>query len=120
VAQPDVSPEVRIFLPYPAVHAVSRDDQVGLRQLRCSPHLVVILDAHAETLRPGRQQVHQIRPVEIVDIHPAVVHHSFAADMDELFTPAEGGQLNLSRRLGVIAVELLPQIWRECHPPAET
>jgi hypothetical protein len=58
VAQPDVSTEVRIFLPYPAVHAVSRDDQIGLRQASRSPHLGVILDAHAEALRPGRQEAH--------------------------------------------------------------
>jgi len=54
VAQPDVGTEVRIFLPYPAVRTVSRDDQIGLRQASGSPHLVVIFDAYAETLRPGR------------------------------------------------------------------
>jgi hypothetical protein len=119
-AHPDVSTEIRIRLPYPTIRPISREDQIGLRQLRCAQHLVAILDAYTEMPRPSGKESRHIRPVKIVHIPAAVIQYSLTAYINELFVPDEGGLLDRSRRLGVISVKLLQQTGLERYSPAET
>ena len=119
LAHPDVSTEIRIRLSYSTTRPIGREDQIGLRQLGCAQHLVAMLDAYTELLRPSGKESRHIRPVKIVHIPAAVIQYSLTAYTDELLVPDEGGLLDLSRRLGVISVKLLQQTGLERYSPAE-
>jgi hypothetical protein len=119
-AHPDVSTEIRIRLSYATIRSIGREDQIGLRQLGCAQHLVAILDAYTEVLRPSGKESRHIRAVKIVHIPAAVIQYSLTAYINKLFVPDEGSLLDRSRRLGVISVKLLQQSGLERYSPAET
>ena len=120
LAHPDASTEIWIRLSYPTIRAVSREDQIDLRQLSYAQHLVAVLDVDTELLRPSGKELHHIRPVKIVHIPPGVIQYSLTAYINKLFVPDEGSLLDRSRRLGVISVKLLQQSGLERYSPAET